>query len=256
MTKKPSKPIDPTDTSHPLYDPARDPTHPFYERDEEESEAKSDSSNGEEYKVGPGFPPPEYTWKKGCPSPYPKGRPKKPLTMKPDLKKALESALNEKVVIKKDKKEIVLTKAALGIQQLVNQFAKGDRHARRDLFQYAAELKVDLHVKDLVTEALGINEEAIVELYVQRRQQQSAEASPEDHVKAPPDLIDDDVTKPDPNENPSTSPLPDTPKKPAEPVLDAHSRPKPTMNVSDSVEYILAAHERYLAQQKKEQGES
>ena len=45
--------------------------------------------------------------------------------MKPDLKKALESALNEKVVITKDKKEVVLTKATLGIQQLVNQFAKG-----------------------------------------------------------------------------------------------------------------------------------
>jgi hypothetical protein len=51
--------------------------------------------------------------------------------MKPDLKKAVENALNEKVVITKDKKEMVLTKAALGIQQLVNQFAKGDRHAGR-----------------------------------------------------------------------------------------------------------------------------
>jgi hypothetical protein len=255
MTDKPDDPHDPTDMSHPLYDSARDPTHPFYEEQTAQGAPKAEPSD-DGYKVGPGFPPKAHTWKKGCRSPYPTGRPKKPLTMKPDLKKALESALNEKVVIKKDKKEIVLTKAALGIQQLVNQFAKGDRHARRDLFQYAAELKVDLHVKDLVTEALGINEEAIVELYVQRRQQQSAEASPEDHVKAPPDLIDDDVTKPDPNENPSTSPLPDTPKKPAEPVLDAHSRPKPTMNVSDSVEYILAAHERYLAQQKKEQGES
>jgi hypothetical protein len=96
--------------------------------------------------------------------------------MKPYLKKAFEAALNEKVVITKDKKEIVLTKAALGIQQLVNQFAKGDRHARRDVFQYAALLGVDLHAKDLITEALGINEEAIVESYVQRRQGQSAGA--------------------------------------------------------------------------------
>jgi hypothetical protein len=60
--------------------------------------------------------------------------------MKPDLRKAFETALNEKVVITKDKKEIVMTKAVLGIQQLVNQFAKGDRYARRDLFQYAALL--------------------------------------------------------------------------------------------------------------------
>ena len=89
--------------------------------------------------------------------------------MKPDLKKALESALNEKVVITKDKKEVVLTKAALGIQQLVNQFAKGDRHARRDLFQYAALLGVDLQAKDVIAEALGINDQAIVEHYVRRQ---------------------------------------------------------------------------------------
>jgi hypothetical protein len=173
--------------------------------------------------------------------------------MKPDLKKALEAALNEKVVITKDKKEMVLTKAALGIQQLVNQFAKGDRHARRDLFQYAALLGVDLHAKDLITEALGINEEAIVESYVQRRQQQSAADAPEDHVKAPPDLIDDDVTKPEPTEKLPTSAQPDTSaKKPAEPVLDEHGTP---LSVSDP-RYIQALRERNLAQQKKNQGGS
>ena len=31
MTKKPREPRDPIDTTHPLYDPAEDPTHPFYE---------------------------------------------------------------------------------------------------------------------------------------------------------------------------------------------------------------------------------
>ena len=127
MTEKPRERRDPTDTSHPLYDPTEDPTHPFYEEDKAEGEPKPDSSDGRPYKVGPGYPPKQYTWKKGGPSPYPKGRPKKVLSMKPDLKKALESALNDKVVVtNKDKKEVVLTKAALGIQQLVNQFAKGD----------------------------------------------------------------------------------------------------------------------------------
>jgi hypothetical protein len=204
---------------HPLYDSAKDPTSPFYARDEAQNEPKPTSPDGDAYKVGPGFPPNEHKWKKGGRSPNPKGRPKKAPSMKPDLKRAFEDALNEKVVITKDKKEMVLTKAALGIQQLVNQFAKGDRHARRDLFQYAALLGVDLHAKDIITEALGINEEAIVEFYVQRRLQQSAEASPADHVKEPPDLMDDDVTKPDPNENPATSPQPDTGKKSTEPVL-------------------------------------
>jgi hypothetical protein len=174
--------------------------------------------------------------------------------MKPDLKKALETALNEKVVITKDKKEIVLTKAALGIQQLVNQFAKGDRHARRDLFQYAALLGVDLQAKDVIAEALGMTAEAIVENFVRRQQQLSAEASPDDHVKAPPDLIDDDVTESKPSEMPAASPQSDTPaKKPIEPERDG--KPKPAMNVSD-LEYIRAARERNLAQQKKNQGGS
>jgi Family of unknown function (DUF5681) len=210
MTKE--RDDDPTDTSHPMYDPKRDPTHQSYEADAEDGAPQAEPSE-DAYKIGPGCPPKESRWKRGCPSPNSKGRPKKVLSMKPDLKKALEAALNEKVVITKDKKEMVLTKAALGIQQLVNQFAKGDRHARRDLFQYAAQLGVDLQAKDVIAEALGINEEAIVEFYVRRRLQQSAEASPEDHVKAPPDLIDDDVTKPEPNEQPATSPQPDTSAK-------------------------------------------
>src|SRR5216684_323290 len=253
MTDKSDELHDPTDMSHADYDSAKDPTSPFYEGNRWETEQKPDPSDDDTYKVGPGFPPNEHKWKPGCPSPYPKARPKKVPSMKPDLKRVFEAALNEKVVITKDKKEIVLTKAALGIQQLVNQFAKGDRHARRDVFQYAALLGVDLHAKDLITEALGINEEAIVESYVQRRQQRSAGAAPEDHVKAPPDLIDDDVAKSEPNDQPPTSSQPDTSaKKPAEPVLDEHGRPLP---VSD-IRYIRGMNKRDLAQEKKNQGES
>jgi hypothetical protein len=253
MTAKPDEPDDPTDMSHPLYDSAKDPSSPFYEGDKAEAEQKPDPSDEDTYKVGPGYPPKQYTWKKGGPSPYPKGRPKKIPSMKPDLKKALESALNDKVVVtNKDKKEVVLTKAVLGIQQLVNQFAKGDRHTRRDLFQYAAQLGVDLHAKDLIAEALGINQEAIVDAFVQRRQQQSAGASPEDHVKAPPDLIDDDVAKSEPNEMPPASPQPDTPaKKRIEAELDEHGRPKTRDRAS-----IQAEREGNLALQKKNQGES
>jgi hypothetical protein len=253
MTKKPNELFDPSDTSHPLYDPARDPTHPFYERDKAVGEQQPDPSDESAYKVGPGRPPKQYTWKKGGPSPYPKGRPKKPPSMKPDLKKAFEGALKEKIVITKDKKEVVLTKAALGIQQLVNQFAKGDRYARRDLFQYAALLGVDLQAKELITEALGINDQAIVDAFLQRQQQRSAEAVPDEHIKAPPDLIDDDVTKSAPSATPTASPQADIPaKRLPEPVLDEHGRPLP---VSD-IRYIRAQHERNLAQQKKNQGGS
>src|SRR6267378_4057073 len=227
MTAKPDEPHDPTDMSHPLYDSAKDPSSPFYEGDKAEAEQKPEPSDEDTYKVGPGYPPKQYTWKKGGRSPYPKGRPKKLPSMKPDLKKALEAALNDKVVITKDKKEIVLTKAAFGIQQLVNQFAKVDRHARRDVFQYAALLGVDLHAKDLIAEALGINEQAIVDAFLRRQQQPSLEAAPDTHVKAPADLVDDDVTKPQPNEVPAASPQPDTPaKKPVEPERDQYGRPK------------------------------
>jgi hypothetical protein len=251
MTKKPREPSDPTDTSHPLYDPTLDPTHRFYLGSKTEGEQKPDRPDPSAYRVGPGFPPNEYKWKKGGPSPYPKGRPKKEPSMKPDLKKALEAALNEKVVITKDRKEIVLTKAALGIQQLVNQYAKGDRHARRDLFQYAAQLGVDLHAKDLITEALGIDNQAIVDAaFLRYQQHHSPQAAPDDHVKAPPDLVDDDVTKPEPNETAAASPQADKSKmSPAEPVLDEHGRPLP---VSD-IRYVRAMRERNLAEQKKNQ---
>ena len=249
MTKKPNEPRDPTDTSHPLYDPTEDPTHRYYLGSKTEGEQKPDRPDADAYKVGPGFPPNEHKWKKGGPSPYPKGRPKKVPSMKPDLKKALEAALNEKVVVTKDKKEIVMTKAALGIQHLVNQYAKGDRYARRDLFQYAAQLGVDLHAKDLIAEALGIDDQAIVDDYVRRRQQSSAGAAPDEHVKAPPDLVDDDVAKPEPNEKPAAKPQSDTSamKFNGQP-LDQHGRPMPHDRAS-----IQAERERNIAQQKKNQ---
>ena len=112
-------------------------------------------------------------------------------------------------MITKDKKKTVLTKATLGIQQLVNQFAKGDRYARRDLFQYACLLGVDLHAKDIIEEALGIDEQAILDAALRRSAQQATpEGSPDDHVKAPADLMDDDVVKSESNEVPDAAPQP------------------------------------------------
>ena len=51
-----------------------------------------------------------------------------------------ERALNEKVTLRQGEREKIITKAAAGIEQLVNQFAKGDRHARRDLLAPTDEL--------------------------------------------------------------------------------------------------------------------
>jgi len=252
MTKKPREPRDPTDTSHPLYDTAKDPTHPFYESDKTEGEPKPDPSDEDAYKIGPGFPPNEHKWKKGCPSPYPQGRPKKVRSMKPELRKIFEGALNEKVHVTKADKKIILTRLAMGFEQLAIQFAKGDRYARRDVFTYAPLLGVDLQAKEVIAEALGIDHQAIVDAFLRSHQQPPAEPSPEDHVKAPPDLLDDDVAKPEPNEMPAASP-PSKPaaSKPLEPELDEHGRPKPRDRA-----FIQAERERNLAQQKKDQEES
>ena len=172
--------------------------------------------------------------------------------MKPDLKKALESALDEKVVITKDKKEVVLTKAALGIQQLVNQFAKGERYARRDLFQYASLLGVELHAKDIIEEALGVDDQAIVDAAFRRIAQQAApEASADDHVKAPPDLLDDDIAPSDSTERPDSAPQPEA-KQPPEPALNPKSRP---MSEAES-KYADERNSHFLVEQKKKQGGS
>jgi hypothetical protein len=241
--------FDPTDMTHPLYDPARDPSHPFYEKDKTEGEQRSDPPEESAYKVGPGRPPKEHMWKKGCPSPWPKGRPKKVPSMKPDLKKALENALNEKVDVKKGEREVTLTKATLGIQQLVNQFAKGDRHARRDLFQYSAMLGVDLQAKELIAEALGANDQSIVDAFLQR-QRPPAPARPDIHVKAPPDLLDDDTGKAETSTT-TASLQPDKPAKAKpEPPLDENGKPLP---ITDR-RYIQAMREHHLAQQKNNQG--
>src|SRR5258708_6273248 len=166
MTKKPREPRDPTDTTHPLYDPAEDPTHPFYEG-KADAEQKPDPSDEDTYKVGPGFPPNEYKWKKGCPSPYPKGRPKKVPSLEPEIKKIFEDALNEKIHVTKADKKIMMTRLAMGLEQLAIQWAKGDRYARRDVFTYAAMLGVDLQPKQIIAEALGFTHQAIVEAFLQ-----------------------------------------------------------------------------------------
>ena len=142
------------------------------------------------YKVGPGHPPKEHQFKKGAPSPYPKGRPRKDATFAPDLKKALEDALNKKVKVKRGEEEVLLSRAVLGIEHLVNQFAKGDRHARRDLTVMAKELGVDLLAgqKGKIEEVLSGGHEAILKSYFNRRL--NPEKAAPQRVIAPPELLD------------------------------------------------------------------
>src|SRR6476619_6792871 len=79
----------------------------------------------QEYKVGPGRPPKEHRFKPGQ-SGNPKGAKRKPPSMAPDLKAALERALSTTVTLKQGERQRTVTMAVAGIEQLVAQYAKGD----------------------------------------------------------------------------------------------------------------------------------
>jgi Family of unknown function (DUF5681) len=104
----------------------------------------------------------------------PRGASRKHPSIAPDLKALLERALNKKVTLRQGEKEHIITKAEAGIEQLVNQFARGDRHARRDLFDLAGKLGVDLTmgrggaIEKAVDAALAAEDEALLADYMQR----------------------------------------------------------------------------------------
>jgi hypothetical protein len=146
----------------------------------------------QEYKVGPGHPPKDHQYKPGQ-SGNPKGRKPKPPSMLPDLKRIFEDALSEKVTLKQGDKERTLTMAETGIKQLVAQYAKGDRHARRDVFTYAEKLGIDLVAgRKAIEEILAADHQAILDAYVARRTQASV-PSASSPVFAPAELLDDDT---------------------------------------------------------------
>jgi hypothetical protein len=133
---------------------------------------KTDPSD-QDYRVGPGRPPKEYQFRPGQ-SGNPKGARRKPRSIALDLKALFERALNRKVTLRQGEQQKIMTKAAAGIEQLVNQFAKGDRHARRDLLAIAERLGVDLvagqgaALEESVAAALSANDEALLADYVRR----------------------------------------------------------------------------------------
>jgi hypothetical protein len=130
-------------------------------------------SEEKEYCVGPGRPPKEYQFKPGA-SGNPKGA-KRKTSLAPDLKAILERELNEKVRLRQGEREQIITKGAAGISKLVNQFAEGDRHARRDLITLAGALGVDLTAgrPEVIEQALAppvtADDQALVDDYVRRR---------------------------------------------------------------------------------------
>ena len=136
------------------------------------STIKPGASNAD-YRVGPGCPPREHQFKPGT-SGNPEGARRRPPSIAPDLKALLQTALSKKVTLTIGDKERILTKAAAGIEQLVDQFARGDRYARRDLFDLAEKLGLDLGasskaaLEELAGKALTADDEALVADFLKR----------------------------------------------------------------------------------------
>ena len=125
----------------------------------------------EEYRVGPGRPPKEYRFKPGQ-SGNPEGYKRKTPSIAPDLKALLERALNAKVKLRRGERDKFVTKAAAGIDQLVDQFAKGDPRARRDLILLCEKLGVDLTnrkaLEGALEDVLSAEDEALLAHFVKR----------------------------------------------------------------------------------------
>jgi hypothetical protein len=146
-------------------------------------------SKEEEYKVGPGRPPKEYQFKPGQ-SGNPKGAKKKKQTLDPAIAEILKQALAKKVKLTQGDKTRIVSMLVAGIEQLVAQFAKGDRHARRDVMTFAEKYGVNLIAPQTIKDSLAPNDQAILDRYIERVT--SPDTPPAERVIAPPDLLEDD----------------------------------------------------------------
>ena len=123
------------------------------------------------YDIGYGKPPKNHQFRRGE-SGNPSGKRRK--ASAPDLKAQLQSALNKTVTIRSGKHQKVMSKAAAGIDQLVDQFAAGDRNARRDLMAVAGELGIDWTaghrqaIESALEENLAAEDEELLADFVRR----------------------------------------------------------------------------------------
>jgi hypothetical protein len=146
----------------------------------------------DEYSVGPGRPPKEYQWKPGQ-SGNPKGAKRKKRSLIPELKEQFERIASQKVKVTQGERQRFITMWVAGMQQLFVQFAKGDRHARRDVFWVADRLGFDfLTPRTASGESLPADRQAILDAYVARRTGPMASSAPSP-ILAPPELLDDEA---------------------------------------------------------------
>jgi hypothetical protein len=152
----------------------------------------------DDYKVGPGRPPKEHQFKPGQ-SGNPKGRKRKERSLVPELKEQFERVFSQKLKVTQGDRQRLISRWVAGLEQLSIQFAKGDRHARRDVFYFAEKLGVDLLTSAKSSDdTLSVDPEAILEAYVERRMQEKA-TSASAPVLAPPELLDDAPDETDKN---------------------------------------------------------
>jgi Family of unknown function (DUF5681) len=144
------------------------------------------------YRVGYGRPPAEFRYQKGK-SGNPSGKKREPPSTAADLRALLERALNAKVQSGAGAGAKLVTTAAAGIEQLVAQYAAGDRHARRDVFALAKEAGIDLmggQNKKVVVAALAAEDEQIILDFLRRHG-----VEPEQPPATNADAISDTPTK-------------------------------------------------------------
>jgi hypothetical protein len=152
----------------------------------------SGPSADEVYKVGPGRPPKEHQFKPGQ-SGNPAGAKRKAPSLIPDLRELFERAFNQKAKVTQGERERVITMWGAGMQQLSVQFARGDRHARRDAFWIAERLGSEfLTPTKAFDETLPADRQAILDAYVARQTDSKASSAPSPAL-APPELLDDDT---------------------------------------------------------------
>ena len=120
--------------------------------------ARRHASSDQEYRVGPGRPPREYQFKPGQSGNPGGAKPKsKPVR---DLRARFERALNKKVKLRRGERAEIMTKLEAGFNELASQFAEGDHRARRDVFDFAAKLGIDLTAGRGSDRHVDVNSEA------------------------------------------------------------------------------------------------
>jgi hypothetical protein len=122
-----------------------------------------------------------------------------------------------------------MTRIEAGFEQMFNQFAKGDRYARRDVMAYAEKAGIDLlspH-REALEQALLPNQEAILDAFIARRTA-TAEIAAAEPVLASTELRDDDVEETDAESAPTLLPPPKPKREIPDPTPEPGKKyPKP-----------------------------